>query len=60
MVTAVIVVSVAVLLGLGAVLWVVHRLRPDVFRVNAGSRWLWFSVEMRGPRAARRRHGRGS
>jgi hypothetical protein len=47
------VIVVAALIALGAVLYVVHRLRPEVFKIDVGlTRWAWFKIEMRSPRTA--------
>ena len=51
MLVTTLVIVLAVLVALGAVLWLVHRLRPEVFKVDVGlTRWAWFKIEMQRPR----------
>jgi hypothetical protein len=50
-VTLVLVLSGANLAALGMMLFVFCRVRPEVFKIDAGAtRWLWLKVEMRSPR----------
>jgi hypothetical protein len=47
------VIVAAALVALGAVLYVVYRLRPDVFKVDLGvTRLITVKIEMRSPRQA--------
>ena len=47
---AVIVITCAALLAPAGVLYVVHRLRPEAFKVDATvTRWASFKIEMRSP-----------
>lgn len=45
------VIAFAAMGAFGAVLLVVYRRRPQLFRVDVGlTRWTWFKIEMRWPR----------
>ena len=56
-VTLILVLSVAILAALGMMLYVFCRVRPEVFKIDAGAtRWLWFKVEMRSPRRLEVKH----
>ena len=59
MLTTLVVICCAALLALALVLYVVHRLRPEVFKVDATlTRWASFKIEMRNPNPRDRNTGR--
>ncbi len=41
-------VAVVILVGLSY--WAIHKIRPQVFKIDAGlTKWIWFKIEIRSP-----------